>query len=220
MSKIIILLFSLTSILAVNIYSQQPVLSYPANGSVINTLTPILQWGGLGANHSRVRVQVDTTYNFFFPTVIDVELPQYTTSFSVPIGRLQYNKLYYWKVGAYYYPGYYYYSTVFSFTSTITGINIVSEESPDKFNLSQNYPNPFNPSTKIRFEIPAASSVAQTFLSVFDVLGKQVALLVNQNLQPGTYDVNWSASDFPSGIYFYTLKSGDYKQTRKMILIK
>ena len=100
------------------------------------------------------------------------------------------------------------------------GINTISTDVPESFSLSQNYPNPFNPSTKIKFEIPATSSVAQTFLSVYNVLGKQVAVLVNQNLQPDTYEVNWNAADFPSGIYFYSLRAGDYSETRKMVLIK
>jgi len=111
------------------------------------------------------------------------------------------------------------YGVVYKTTNAI-GINNIASEIPKSFSLSQNYPNPFNPETKIKFQIPAGSSVAQTFLSVFDILGKQVAVLVNQNLQPGTYEVNWNAADFPSGIYFYTLKSGDYTETRKMVLIK
>ncbi len=104
--------------------------------------------------------------------------------------------------------------------TSLTGITQVSIEIPEAFSLSQNYPNPFNPSTKIKFSIPPGNSVAQTFLAVYNVLGEQVAVLVNQNLQPGTYEVNWIASDFPSGIYFYTLKSGGYTETRKMVLIK
>jgi len=100
------------------------------------------------------------------------------------------------------------------------GIEPVSNEVPKSFSLSQNYPNPFNPETKIKFSIPAGSSVAQTLLSVYNVAGQQVAILVNQNLQPGTYEVNWNASEFPSGVYFYSLRACDYSDTRKMVLIK
>lgn len=91
---------------------------------------------------------------------------------------------------------------------------------PEKFSLSQNYPNPFNPSTKIKFAIPHTSSVAQTFLYVFDILGREVATLVNQQLAPGTYQTEWNASNHPSGLYFYKLTSGDYSETKKMILLK
>jgi len=102
----------------------------------------------------------------------------------------------------------------------LTGIQQISNETPNKFSLSQNYPNPFNPATTIRFNIPANSSVAQTFLSVYDMLGKEVATLVNQQLTPGTYSVNWDASNHPSGVYFYRLSSGNFAQTNKMILLK
>jgi photosystem II stability/assembly factor-like uncharacterized protein len=102
----------------------------------------------------------------------------------------------------------------------ITLISPLSNEIPEKFSLSQNYPNPFNPSTKIQFTISASSSVAQTFMSVYDILGREVTTLVNQQLSPGTYEVNWDASNQPSGLYFYKLTSGEYTETRKMILTK
>ncbi|NOS84683.1 MAG: T9SS type A sorting domain-containing protein [Ignavibacteria bacterium] len=100
------------------------------------------------------------------------------------------------------------------------GINTISSEAPTQFSLSQNYPNPFNPATKIKFQIPQTGSAAETFLSVYDILGRQVAVLVNQQLQPGTYEVDWDASAFMSGVYFYVITLGSFKETRKMVLIK
>jgi len=97
-------------------------------------------------------------------------------------------------------------------TNTGTGI-------PQAFHLDQNYPNPFNPVTKIKFDI-SGTSVAQTFLSVYDILGHEVSVLVNQQLQPGTYEVNWNASGFPSGVYYYRLEAGTFTETKKMVLIK
>ena len=105
-------------------------------------------------------------------------------------------------------------------TGGITGITPISSQIPNQFSLSQNYPNPFNPSTKIKFQIPSSGSVAQTFLSVYDVLGREVATLVNQQLQPGTYEVDWDASAYPSGVYFYKLSVGDYSETKRMVLLK
>jgi len=105
-------------------------------------------------------------------------------------------------------------------TGGITEVRQLGTELPVVYMLSQNYPNPFNPETKIKFSIPATSSVAQTFLTVYNVLGQQVAVLVNQNLQPGTYEVNWNAADLTSGVYFYTLKTEEYSKTKKMLLIK
>jgi photosystem II stability/assembly factor-like uncharacterized protein len=97
------------------------------------------------------------------------------------------------------------------------GINPISSEVPNAFSLSQNYPNPFNPTTNIKFNIPKTSNVK---LNIYDALGREVAVLVNEELKPGTYEVDWDASNYSSGIYYYTLQSGDYKETKKMVLIK
>ncbi len=102
----------------------------------------------------------------------------------------------------------------------ITALLPVNNNIPAHYSLSQNYPNPFNPSTKINFEIPASSSVAQTFLSVYDIMGREVTTLVNQQLSPGIYSVDWNASNYPSGIYFCRLNSGDFSAVNKMILVK
>jgi len=96
-------------------------------------------------------------------------------------------------------------------------INYAGNVIPDKFNLSQNYPNPFNPSTKIRFDIPKASFVK---LKVIDILGREIETLVDDKLQPGIYEVNWNALQRPSGVYFYQIQSGNFNQTKKMVLIK
>jgi len=111
-----------------------------------------------------------------------------------------------------------YETIVIKYTQTI-GIEPVSAEIPQQFSLSQNYPNPFNPSTKIRFAI-SGSSAAQTFLSVYDMLGREISTLVNQELKPGTYEVDWNASSFPSGVYFYRLNAGSFTETKKMLLVK
>ncbi len=91
----------------------------------------------------------------------------------------------------------------------------------DDFYLSQNYPNPFNPSTKIRFSIPnVGSELAQTVLKVYDVLGNEVATLVNEYKSPGIYDLIFDASHLSSGVYFYQLKVGELSTNEKMILMK
>ena len=88
---------------------------------------------------------------------------------------------------------------------------------PGNYELSQNYPNPFNPSTNIRFQISKTGFVV---LKIYNTLGKEVATLVNEEKQPGNYEITWDASDLPSGIYFYQIRSGDYIETKKMLLIK
>jgi uncharacterized delta-60 repeat protein len=97
------------------------------------------------------------------------------------------------------------------------GITPVSSTTPTDYSLEQNYPNPFNPMTKIKFDIPKAFN---TKLAVYDILGKEVAVLVNDNLKPGSYEVEFSASDLPSGTYFYRLSSGDFTEVKKMMLLK
>ena len=99
----------------------------------------------------------------------------------------------------------------------LVGIEPPGNEIPNEHSLSQNYPNPFNPSTIIKFEIPKSSNVT---ISVYDVLGNELKILVNENLKPGTYKVEWDASNYPSGIYFYRLTAGTFAETKKMVLIK
>ncbi len=101
------------------------------------------------------------------------------------------------------------------------GITPISSEVPKNFSLSQNYPNPFNPATKIKFDLPEGNGDDRfVLLKIYDVLGREVSTLVNQQLQPGTYEVNFDAANFESGVYFYKLTSGDFVETKKMILLK
>ena len=96
-------------------------------------------------------------------------------------------------------------------------INQISSKIPNKFSLSQNYPNPFNPNTKIKFQIAKLSDVK---LVVYDILGCEVATLVNERLKAGTYEVDFEGRELPSGVYFYTLISESFKETKKMVLTK
>jgi len=103
------------------------------------------------------------------------------------------------------------------------GINRISSEVPSQYSLRQNFPNPFNPVTRIVFSIPVNSRLSgnhSTVLKIYDVSGREIQTLVNEKLQPGTYETVWNASNFSSGVYFYKLTSGDFKETKKMVLIK
>jgi hypothetical protein len=88
---------------------------------------------------------------------------------------------------------------------------------PNQFDLSQNYPNPFNPSTMIEYSVPSNRHVN---LKVFDILGREVATLVNEQKSAGSYQVNFNAENIPSGVYIYKLSSGNYTTSRKMLMIK
>src|SRR5690606_33730207 len=85
------------------------------------------------------------------------------------------------------------------------------------YSLGQNYPNPFNPSTKISFTIPESG---YTTLKVYNLLGSEVADLINEIKQPGMYEVSFDAAGLSSGTYFYLLESGSFRQVRKMVIIK
>ncbi|HMR00546.1 MAG TPA: T9SS type A sorting domain-containing protein [Ignavibacteria bacterium] len=102
------------------------------------------------------------------------------------------------------------------------GIEPISTDIPQKFELSQNYPNPFNPATKIRFSIPAFAESTRRVVSlrIYDVLGKEIAVPVNQNLKPGIYEIDWNAENIPSGVYFYSLITYEFTQTKKMVVLK
>jgi hypothetical protein len=88
---------------------------------------------------------------------------------------------------------------------------------PDCYSLDQNYPNPFNPETKIEFSLPKSSIVN---LTIFDLLGREVAVLVNEEKQAGIYSVTWKATNVSSGLYFYKLQAGEFQTTKKMILMR
>ncbi len=94
----------------------------------------------------------------------------------------------------------------------------------NSFNLEQNYPNPFNPSTKISYQIPASLNPSQggtlVTLKVYDILGNEIATLVNEEKSPGTYEVNFNAINLTSGVYFYRMKAGKFVETKKMVLLK
>ena len=101
--------------------------------------------------------------------------------------------------------------------STLTGTENYSNSIPEKYSLSQNYPNPFNPTTNIKYQIPINSFVT---LKIYDVMGREVKTLVSETKSAGSYSVDFNASDFSSGVYFYKIQSGDFTETKKMLLIK
>lgn len=103
--------------------------------------------------------------------------------------------------------------------SGVIGIQNSNNNIPERFHLYQNYPNPCNPSTKIKFDIPNLSS-SNTTITIYNILGKKFEALINEILKPGTYEIDWDASEYPSGIYYYRLTAGNYTETKKMVLLK
>ncbi len=97
--------------------------------------------------------------------------------------------------------------------TSVKPVDLVAE----RFTLSQNYPNPFNPSTTIKFSVPESNL---TSLKIYNILGQQVATLINEELSTGSYEIKFNASNLSSGVYFYTITSGDFSASRKMMLLK
>jgi hypothetical protein len=98
------------------------------------------------------------------------------------------------------------------------GVNNINSNSPERFELFQNYPNPFNPKTNIKYKIANNNFIS---LKVFDLLGKEILTLVNENQSPGIYEISFNGGNLPSGVYFYRLSVGGNKiYTKKMLLLK
>jgi photosystem II stability/assembly factor-like uncharacterized protein len=99
----------------------------------------------------------------------------------------------------------------------VTGVHPNATQSPLSFDLEQNYPNPFNPSTTIAFSLPSRAFVT---LKIFDVMGRDVATVVSEELHAGPYSRSWDATGYPSGVYFYRLQAGAYTETKRLILLR
>jgi hypothetical protein len=99
----------------------------------------------------------------------------------------------------------------------VTGVASPTGDVPVVCSLAQNYPNPFNPATTITYELPIASQVT---LSVYDVLGREVSVLVNGRKNAGVHEVKFDGVNLPSGVYFYRLQAGDFCQSKKLVLLK
>ncbi len=195
-----------------------PVLVAPAEGDTVTAKPASFDWDNV-ATASKYQFQVDDTVTCVSP-LIDVQLvaSQFGTY------DLQDGTRYYWRVRAYGTCGWGDWSTARTCTtSTVLAIEEVGGDYvPRTFSLSQNYPNPFNPSTAIEFSVPRTSIVA---LEVYDIAGRKVRTLVSQAVPAGTKRVIWDGCNSDgaaaaSGVYFYQIRVGDFRETRKMVLLK
>ena len=103
------------------------------------------------------------------------------------------------------------------YVNSISEAGNINTEIPKDFKLAQNYPNPFNPTTNIKYQIPKISFVS---LIIYNIIGKEVAVLVNKTQSPGTYVVNWNGSEYSSGVYFYKIETKDFTKVMRMVMIK
>ncbi|MBU2493754.1 MAG: family 10 glycosylhydrolase [Bacteroidetes bacterium] len=191
-----------------------PILISPIDKKLDVELTPQLVWNTTEfADQYRVQVAEGLSIE---PEIIIIDTIISDTTFITH--ELNVNKIYTWSVGAINEFGFSGLADVFKFkTQTTTDIETTDNSIPINYALEQNYPNPFNPSTTITFALPESGF---TVLRVFNILGQQVKELVNKNLNPGNYSVEFNAGNLPSGMYVYVLQSGSQLFSKKMMLIK
>lgn len=193
-----------------------PNLVSPANGSYYQTSTVRFTWyKSLYAATYRLQIALDSQFtNLVFN---DSTL----TDSTIVIANLTVNKYYWWRVNAKNTIGTSPYSTIWKFGTFFVGLNQLSTDIPKEFKLCSNYPNPFNPVTRIKFDIPPSPlERAGVRLIIYDILGRGITTLVNEQLRPGSYEIEFDGTNYPSGIYYYTMNAGSFSQTKKMVLIK
>ncbi len=183
----------------------------PLNGTVVSADTVLLMWDQTipGGNAYWLEWSTDS---LFSASQVDSTL----TETQHVLSGLQTGETYSWRVRARNMAGWGPFNDPWTFSTLITSV-AGSANRPDEFQLGQNYPNPFNPTTKIKFQIADYGLVE---LRIYDLLGRTIAELVNENRAPGTYDVIWDATGIPSGVYYYRISAAGFVQTRSLVLLK
>jgi N-acetylneuraminic acid mutarotase len=182
--------------------------------TVIWTGSKMVIWGGANGSGSNYLLNSGGIYN---PTN---DFWDSTTTTNAPAARNFHtavwtgNSMVVW--GGVYGTGYF--NTGGRYTNpALIGIKIINEKIPTFYALKQNYPNPFNPKTIINFQLPMFGNVK---LIVYNILGREITTLVNEQLKPGIYEVEWDGTNYSSGVYFYKIVSGSFSSTKKMVLVK
>ena len=195
-----------------------PLLSSPANATTGVSTQAKLTWTSAGGTAAGATWTVEvSTSSSFGTTVVHQDVPS-GSSFTVPQGKLLNNTQYFWRVSTTDSGGTSPWSApVWSFTTALTAVQELAGAAPAAYALLQNYPNPFNPETVIGFRVRDFGPVR---LTVYDMLGREVATLVNESKSPGEYAVKFSGARLASGTYVYRLEAGAFQETRRMLLVK
>jgi len=193
-------------------FPKTPVVISPTDLQTNLSLTPKLKWTPAKVTSKyQVQLSQDVVIN---PNKMVADTTVQDTIFITQ--ELLVNTVYSWRVKAFNDYGESKWTNVYKFKTIVTDVE-AEEQLPKEFQLYQNYPNPFNPTTKIEFDLPKQSKVT---LKIFNLLGQEIADLMNKNLAAGKYSVDFNASNLPSGIYFYKLTTEQNIYTRKMLLIR
>lgn len=191
-----------------------PTLVSPDDSATGVSTSPTLFWNS-SAQATTYHLQLSTVSTFASTVFDDSTL----TDTSKQVGLLTNSTTYFWRVSAKNTSGTSSFSSARSFTTidNTTGAEVIGNEVLAEFALSQNYPNPFNPSTTIRFSLPQREPVT---LKVFDVLGNEVATMVDEELNAGEHVIVFNADSLASGVYFYRMQVGGYMQQKKMLVVR
>ena len=195
-------------------FPAQPVLAYPEHGETEVPIDVTFYWEETPAAET-YRFQLATATGFLpHQMVVD---SMGVTDTTLIVSDLEHDKVYFWRIGAANEYGTSLWSSSRGFT-TKTATHIAGEDGiPAEYSLSQNYPNPFNPATTIRYEIPEQGHVS---IKIYDMLGREVAVLVDDVVAAGRYSVQFDASNLPSGIYIYRIVSDNYVESKRMTFVK
>lgn len=189
----------------------------PADGSSAVPTSITLMWSGVQGPKWNVEVSASQS----FGSLLAHEDSLADTTFTIPEGILANNTQYFWRVRGSDFGGTSAWSQIWSFSTALTGVEDALSSRPTEFALAQNYPNPFNPGTRIQYTVGGTEGRgASVKLVVFDLLGNEVAVLVNDRQPAGRYVVSFDASGLPSGIYLYRLTAGGIVHSRKMLLVR
>lgn len=196
--------------------SRSPVFSFTTvnSSSISNPLVPLnnsvnipkaveLKWSKIqNAQSYELQISKDSVFK-----LINIDYNSLTDTVAA-VDSLDYSSKYFWHIKTVSINGYSYWSEIWNFTL----LNL-----PKDYQLYQNYPNPFNPATIIKYDLPQAGHVV---LKVYDILGREVATLVNEEETAGTYTLKFNGAKLSSGVYFYNLRAGSYTNTKKLLLLK
>ncbi len=189
-----------------------PALLSPAHGTIFSADTVRLSWTRVLPTSTKYWLDVATDSLFTFRSSDST-----ITDTSHVVGNLAHSQTYWWRVRGYD-NGWGPFSAARKFSIQVgVGVEEDHADVPKVFNVEQNYPNPFNPRTGIRFQVPGVSDVT---LAVYDLLGREVAVLVNEKKPAGTYQATFDGSGLASGMYIYRLKAGAFVESRTMLLLR
>lgn len=196
-------------------FPAKPNLLYPFNNSQNILQTPIMIWdSNKSVDNFRLMIANDSLFN---SVVFDTTVAQ--PPVNIRAGFLQLGQKYFWRVRGFNALGYGPWSDIWNFRVRTTSISIISQNIPEKYDLLQNYPNPFNPYTTIDYNIKNKGNVK---LILYDITGKQIAILVNQFHNAGYYRFIFNSGklNLASGIYFYQLITDEVTITKRMVILK